>query len=675
MSPRDTVARVLERLVLLLSAVILAISLLSAGAVVYIRHEVTTTATRFTPLIDASSRIRLVITDAQSEYRGYLLTRDPRYLDRYRADRAEFRKETTAFREIAPGEVGGTQMDALVEAGEKWFSAVDVQVARVASGRPGRLASTAGTFDQVETAHDELVAEVSAAREDRRDRYRAAMSISLVAIILASLVALSTTLRQSWKVRRYLTSPLRSLYSTVVNHEAGAVAARADTTRGAQEVRAVATAFNSLAEVNDSMRRERERQLDLYRLTSRVVGQLSRRDDETDGTWDDACRELSARLGVDATTIYEIEGDEIVTVGSYRSPSADFTPLLVDISVPALREMLADVPALFGHTPDEIFALFPDRLAGTAGLHGVRAWVLHPLVVSGEVVGILSIAAMREHHWEASEEQAIRRVAEYAGHALAERRVVAELSALDAQKSDFVATTSHELRTPLTSIAGYLELIEDGDFGPLQPRQAHALEVISRNVSRLRLLIDELLLLNRLDSGAAGAERRVLDMRLLVTSVGESMKPVADAAGVELVVSTGTHSQPVEVERDQVERAIGNLTSNGVKFTPRGGRVELRIEADDAWVRVICRDTGMGIPDEDQAHLFQRFYRASNAREQQVQGTGLGLVIVETIARMHGGRVVLESSVGVGTTVTVTLPRAGSAHASAEPASPGTATA
>lgn len=675
MSPQHTVARVLERLVLLLSCVILAISALSAGAVVYIRHEVTTTATRFTPLIDGSSRMRVAITDAQSEYRGYLLTKNRMYLERYRADREEFRRETAAFRELAGGDVGAEAMDELVDAGDRWFAAVDVQVTRVADGREGDISSTAATFDRVEVAHDDLVEEVSAAREERRDRYRAAMSISLVAIILASLVALSATLRQSWKVRRYLISPLRSLYSTVVNHEAGAVAARADTTRGAQEVRAVATAFNSLAEVNDSMRRERERQLDLYRLTSRVVGQLSRRDDETDGTWDDACRELSARLGVDATTIYEIEGDEIVTIGSYRSPSADFTPLLVDISVPALREMLADVPALFGHTPDEIFALFPDRLAGTADLHGVRAWALHPLVVSGEVVGILSIAAMREHHWEASEEQAIRRVAEYAGHALAERRVVAELSALDAQKSDFVATTSHELRTPLTSIAGYLELIEDGDFGPLQPRQAHALEVISRNVSRLRLLIDELLLLNRLDSGAAGAERRVLDMRLLVTSVGESMKPVADAAGVELVVSTGTHSQPVEVERDQVERAIGNLTSNGVKFTPRDGRVELRIEADDAWVRVICRDTGMGIPDEDQAHLFQRFYRASNAREQQVQGTGLGLVIVETIARMHGGRVDLESSVGVGTTVTVTLPRAGSAHASAEPASPGTATA
>ena len=305
MSPQHTVARVLERLVLLLSCVILAISALSAGAVVYIRHEVTTMATRFTPLIDGSSRMRVAITDAQSEYRGYLLTKDRMYLERYRADREEFRRETAEFRELAGGDVGAEAMDELVDAGDRWFAGVDVQVTRVAEGREGDISSTAATFDRVEVAHDDLVEEVSAAREERRDRYRAAMSISLVAIILASLVALSATLRQSWKVRRYLISPLRSLYSTVVNHEAGAVAARADTTRGAQEVRAVATAFNSLAEVNDSMRRERERQLDLYRLTSRVVGQLSRRDDDADGTWDDACRELSARLGVDATTIYD----------------------------------------------------------------------------------------------------------------------------------------------------------------------------------------------------------------------------------------------------------------------------------------------------------------------------------------------------------------------------------
>ncbi|WP_252976357.1 GAF domain-containing protein, partial [Janibacter melonis] len=333
----------------------------------------------------------------------------------------------------------------------------------------------------------------------------------------------------------------------------------------------------------------------------------------------------------------------------------------------------ADVPALFGHTPDEIFALFPDRLAGTADLHGVRAWALHPLVVSGEVVGILSIAAMREHHWEASEEQAIRRVAEYAGHALAERRVVAELSALDAQKSDFVATTSHELRTrsprsPATSSSSRTET--SGRCSPPGPRaRGHLAQRLAAAPAHRRAAPAQpprQRCCGRRAPGPRHASARHLRRR--VDEAGrrrggrrarrEHRHPLAAGRGRARPGGAG-HRQPHEQRRE---------------VHPRGGRVELRIEADDAWVRVICRDTGMGIPDEDQAHLFQRFYRASNAREQQVQGTGLGLVIAETIARMHGGGVELASSVGVGTTVTVTLPRAGSAHASAEPASPGTAT-
>ena len=113
---------------------------------------------------------------------------------------------------------------------------------------------------------------------------------------------------------------------------------------------------------------------------------------------------------------------------------------------------------------------------------------------------------------------------------MVEQRYVASLEDLDHQKSDFMATTSHELRTPLTSIAGYLELLEDGDYGQLSPPQTRVLAVISRNVERLRSLIDDLLLLNRLDSGAANTERRTHDIARSTTRVAEQLAPVAAAA-------------------------------------------------------------------------------------------------------------------------------------------------
>lgn len=244
---------------------------------------------------------------------------------------------------------------------------------------------------------------------------------------------------------------------------------------------------------------------------------------------------------------------------------------------------------------------------------------------------------------------------------LAEQRRLAldTLQELDRQKSQFLSTTSHELRTPLTSITGYLEMLEDGDFGELGADQRRALGIVHRNARRLQLLIEDVLLLNRMDSGPPPERLETLDLAGCVENVLVNLAPQAARAGVSLgTAPPGTW--PVVGDRDRLERAVTNVVGNAVKFTPAGGRVDLALETggDGSSVLLHCTDTGMGIPAEDLEKLFTSFVRASNATTRQVPGTGLGLVIVRAIAEQHGGTVRLDSVEGQGTHVVLELPLA-----------------
>jgi two-component system OmpR family sensor kinase len=242
---------------------------------------------------------------------------------------------------------------------------------------------------------------------------------------------------------------------------------------------------------------------------------------------------------------------------------------------------------------------------------------------------------------------------------LAEQRqqAIDKLRELDQQKSEFLSTTNHELRTPLTSITGYLEMLEDGDFGDLNPEQRHALGIVQRNTRRLQLLIEDVLLINRMDAGPSRERCDPLDLADCVKTVVVNLTPQATQGGIGINATTGG-PWPVTGDRERLERAITNVVSNAIKFTPSGGEVELTLETgnDQTTVRFHCTDTGMGIPAQDLDTLFTNFARASNATAQHIPGTGLGLVIVRTITEEHGGRVELDSVENQGTHVMLELP-------------------
>jgi len=194
-----------------------------------------------------------------------------------------------------------------------------------------------------------------------------------------------------------------------------------------------------------------------------------------------------------------------------------------------------------------------------------------------------------------------------------ERLAVQRMRDVDAAKSEFVSTVSHELRTPVTSIVGYTELLEDGTLVEPAEEQRPLLHSIARNGRRLIALCDDLLTLSGLDSGAARWERGTVDLATILSGAEDAVKAQLVGRGLELVVRTPDQPVPVVGDRVQLERALTNLLSNAVKFTEEGGRIELAAEVRDGEALLTVSDTGIGIPLEEQAGLFQRFFRSSSA--------------------------------------------------------------
>jgi signal transduction histidine kinase len=249
-----------------------------------------------------------------------------------------------------------------------------------------------------------------------------------------------------------------------------------------------------------------------------------------------------------------------------------------------------------------------------------------------------------------------------------EESVVDHLRNLDAAKDDFISTVSHELRTPLASIIGSTELLDDGLAGSLTEHQRQLLEVIDRNAERLLSLANDLLLLATHENADSTRDQVPVDLREVVLASYSSIAPVL--ALRELGVHTDLPDDPVTVIGDAgfLERAVTNLLTNAIKFTPDGGRIGTRVGVveDDVDLGAACflavSDTGIGIPADELENVFVRFFRSSNVRADAIQGTGLGLAIVRSIVESHRGRIDVRSEPGAGTTFTVTLPLADSQH-------------
>ncbi|MBA2733744.1 MAG: response regulator [Acidobacteria bacterium] len=237
-----------------------------------------------------------------------------------------------------------------------------------------------------------------------------------------------------------------------------------------------------------------------------------------------------------------------------------------------------------------------------------------------------------------------------------QRRAAEQSQEANRLKDEFLATLSHELRTPLTSILGWTRLLQTNDFDAERSRSA--LETIERNAWAQNQLIDDLLDVSRIITGKLRLDVSAVELPTVIEAAVDAMRPAAEAKDIRLQMLLDPSAGAVSGDADRLQQVIWNLLTNAVKFTPKGGRVQVRLERVNSHVEIIVGDTGQGIAPEFLPHVFDRFRQADQSTTRTHGGLGLGLSIVRQLVEQHGGTVHVESEgVGQGTTFTIKLPR------------------
>jgi signal transduction histidine kinase/DNA-binding response OmpR family regulator len=292
----------------------------------------------------------------------------------------------------------------------------------------------------------------------------------------------------------------------------------------------------------------------------------------------------------------------------------------------------------------------------------VRSAMVVPFVVDGQESGALVLGRLDESHPYgpadlALAEEIARRAVNALEHIglLGARRERARAEVASRLKDEFLATLSHELRTPLTAILGWTRMLRIGGLAP--DKQARALDTIERNARSQVALIEDVLDVSRIIAGKVRLEVCTVEMAQALNAAVETVRPTADAKGVHLEVTYYPDPGTIQGDPDRLQQVLWNLLSNAVKFTPRGGRVSVRITRAESFLEIIVVDDGQGIGTDFLPHVFERFRQADASMTRAHGGLGLGLAIVRHLVELHGGTIRVESAgAGKGATFIVRLP-------------------
>ncbi|MCJ7513698.1 MAG: GAF domain-containing sensor histidine kinase [Anaerolineales bacterium] len=268
-----------------------------------------------------------------------------------------------------------------------------------------------------------------------------------------------------------------------------------------------------------------------------------------------------------------------------------------------------------------------------------------PLRTKDKTIGVIEVVNKRQGMFDEDDVRLLQTLAAQAAVAIENSRLF--------QQSDLIAEMVHELRTPLASLTAASYLLQRPDLPEDQRSKLGA--TVQSEVRRLNEMATDFLELSRLESGRVRMTREPVHLGGLITECLEIIRPLAEAEQIRLEEHTDRDIPPVHGDRNRLKQLVLNLLTNAMKFNHRGGVVAVGLLRQGDLAELSVRDSGRGIPPDSIAHIFERFYRVPE-QESTTAGTGLGLTIAKRIVENHGGRVTLESEVGVGSTFTVLLP-------------------
>ncbi|MBN2547884.1 MAG: hypothetical protein JXB15_01905 [Anaerolineales bacterium] len=236
------------------------------------------------------------------------------------------------------------------------------------------------------------------------------------------------------------------------------------------------------------------------------------------------------------------------------------------------------------------------------------------------------------------------------------QKALERLTELNKLKSNFIANISHELRTPLTHIKGYLDILADSGLGPLTSAQAEAMEVMKRAEERLERLIEDLIQFSLASRGELSLDLQEVELKSMIRIAIDRSRHKASSQEIALAANLPEASLSVKVDEEKIAWVIMQLLDNALKFTPKGGKVAVQATSEDGIVTVAVMDSGIGIPKEQIAEIFEPFHQLDGNTTRRYSGTGLGLAMVRRIIEAHGTQIVVRSVVGRGSRFEFSLP-------------------
>jgi PAS domain S-box-containing protein len=286
----------------------------------------------------------------------------------------------------------------------------------------------------------------------------------------------------------------------------------------------------------------------------------------------------------------------------------------------------------------------------------VRSYLAVPVKTGkGDVLGGLFFGHSRVGVFTERHEQVVGGIAAWASVALQNSQLYVEARDANRMKDEFLAVLSHELRTPLNAIVGYARLLRGGILSG--DKAARGLETLERNANALTRIVEDVLEVSRIITGKVRLDVQPVELPLILHNAVATVQPAADAKGVRLQTLVDRRVGPVSGDPDRLQQVVWNLLSNAVKFTPRGGRVQIRLERADPYVDIVVSDTGIGIKPAFLPYVFERFHQAEAGTTRKTGGLGLGLAIVRHMVELHGGTVEASSpGDGQGAIFSVRLP-------------------